>query len=179
MEVAFICGLMAAELGIPEKIARRAGLLHDIGKAVDHEIEGPHALIGADLAKKYGEQPKIIQAIGGHHDDNPGSILGILVQAADTLSAARPGARKETVETYVKRLEELEKIAKGFPGVEKSYALQAGREVRVIVENQHITDDGAVVLSKDIARKIEKELSYPGQIKVTVSRESRAIDYAK
>lgn len=179
MEVAFICGLMASELGIPVKVARRAGLLHDIGKAVDHEIEGPHALIGADLAKKYGEQPKIIQAIGGHHDDNPGSILGILVQAADTLSAARPGARKETVETYVKRLEELEKIAKGFPGVEKSYALQAGREVRVIVENQHITDDGAVVLSKDIARKIEKELSYPGQIKVTVIRESRAIDYAK
>lgn len=179
MEVAFICGVMASELGIPAKIARRAGLLHDIGKAVDHEIEGPHAAIGADLAKKYGEAPKIVQAIGGHHDDNPGSVLGILVQAADTLSAARPGARKETVENYVKRLEDLERIAKEFTGVEKSYALQAGREIRVIVENKSITDDNAVVLSKDIARKIEKELSYPGQIKVTVIRESRAIEYAK
>lgn len=179
MEVAFICGVMASELGIPAKIARRAGLLHDIGKAVDHEIEGPHAAIGADLAKKYGEAPKIVSAIGQHHDDTPDSILGILVQAADTLSAARPGARKEMLENYIKRLEDLEKIAKGFGGVEKAYALQAGREVRVIVETQAVNDEGAVVLSKDIARQIEKELTYPGQIKVTVIRESRSIDYAK
>jgi ribonuclease Y len=179
MEVAFICGVMASELGLPTKLARRAGLLHDIGKAVDHEVEGPHAAIGAELAKKYGESPKIVSAIGQHHDDQPESVLGVLVQAADTLSAARPGARREMLETYVKRLEELEKIAKGFSGVEKSYALQAGREIRVIVENQTVSDEGAVVLSKDIARKIEKELSYPGQIKVTVIRESRATEYAK
>ncbi len=176
MEVAFICGVMASELGIPAKTARRAGLLHDIGKAVDHEIEGPHAAIGAELAKKYGEAPKIVSAIGQHHDDTPDSILGILVQAADTLSAARPGARKEMLENYIKRLEDLEKIAKNFGGVEKAYALQAGREVRVIVETQAVNDEGAVVLSKDIARQIEKELTYPGQIKVTVIRESRAID---
>ena len=179
MEVAFICGIMASELGLSTKNARRAGLLHDIGKAVDHEVEGPHAAIGAELAKKYGENPRIVAAIGQHHDDNPDSILGVLVQAADTLSAARPGARKEMLENYVKRLDDLEKIAKGFTGVEKSYALQAGREIRVIVENQQVTDEAAVVLSKDIARKIEKELSYPGQIKVTVIRESRAVDYAK
>lgn len=179
MEVAFICGIMASELGLPVKQARRAGLLHDIGKAVDHEVEGPHAAIGADLARKYGESPKIVSAIGGHHDDSPGSILGVLVQAADTLSAARPGARKEMLENYVKRLEDLERIACDFQGVEKTYALQAGREIRVMVENQKITDEAAVVLSKDIARKIEKELSYPGQIKVTVIRESRAVDYAR
>ncbi|MBI5343896.1 MAG: ribonuclease Y [Deltaproteobacteria bacterium] len=179
LEVAFICGIMASELGIPPKIAKRAGLLHDIGKAVDHEIEGPHAAIGADLAKKYGEAPKIVAAIGGHHDVEPGSILGVLVQAADTLSAARPGARREMLETYVKRLEDLENIAKNFPGVEKSYALQAGREIRVMVEHQTITDEGAVVLAKDIAAKIEKEMSYPGQIKVTVIRESRATEFAR
>lgn len=179
MEVAFICGIMASELGLPTKIARRAGLLHDIGKAVDHEVEGPHAAIGAELAKKYGESPKIVSAIGQHHDDHPDNIIGILVQAADSLSAARPGARKEMLETYVKRLDDLEKIATEFTGVEKSYALQAGREIRVIVENQKITDEAAIVLSRDIARKIEKELTYPGQIKVTVIRESRAVDYAK
>jgi ribonuclease Y len=179
MEVAFICGIMASELGLPTKLARRAGLLHDIGKAVDHEVEGPHATIGAELAKKYGEAPRIVAAIGQHHDDSPESVLGVLVQAADTLSAARPGARKEMLENYVKRLDDLEKIAKDFPGVEKTYALQAGREIRVIVENRAINDEGAVVLSKDIARKIEKELSYPGQIKITVIRESRAVDYAR
>jgi len=179
MEVAFICGIMASELGLSTKTARRAGLLHDIGKAVDHEVEGPHAAIGAELAKKYGEAPKIVSAIGSHHDDNPTNIYGVLVQAADTLSAARPGARREMLETYVKRLEELEKIAQGFPGVEKSYALQAGREIRVMVGNHTISDEAAVVLSKDIARKIEKELSYPGQIKVTVIRESRAVEYAR
>ncbi len=179
MEVAFICGVMASELGLPTKMARRAGLLHDIGKAVDHEVEGPHAAIGADLAKKYGEAPKIVEAIGQHHDASPESIWAVLVQAADSLSAARPGARREMLESYVKRLEDLEKIAKGFPGVEKSYALQAGREIRVMVENQHVSDEGALVLSKDIAKKIEKEMSYPGQIKVTVIRETRAVEYAK
>ncbi len=179
MEVAFICGIMAAELGLPEKLAKRAGLLHDIGKAVDHEIEGSHAVIGGDLARKYGEHPRIVAAIATHHDDNPESIFGILVQAADALSAARPGARREMMETYVKRLEDLEKIATSFPGVEKSYAIQAGREIRVVVSNQSISDESAVILSKDIARKIEKDLNYPGQIKVTVIRETRAIDYAK
>ena len=179
IEVAFICGIMAAELGLPEKLAKRAGLLHDIGKAVDHEIEGSHAVIGGDLARKYGEHPRIVAAIATHHDDNPESIFGILVQAADALSAARPGARREMMETYVKRLEDLEKIATSFPGVEKSYAIQAGREIRVVVSNQSISDESAVILSKDIARKIEKDLNYPGQIKVTVIRETRAIDYAK
>src|SRR3989337_1933620 len=179
MEVAFICGVMASELGLPTKIARRAGLLHALGKAVDHEIEGPHAAIGADLAKKYGESAKIVSAIGQHHDDTPDSVFGILVQAADTLSAARPGARKEMLESYIKRLEDLEKIAKGFTGVEKAYALQAGREVRGIVETQNLNDEGAIVMSKDIAKQIEKELTYPGQIKVTVIRESRAVDFAK
>ncbi|HHL39447.1 MAG TPA: ribonuclease Y [Deltaproteobacteria bacterium] len=179
LEVAFICGVMAAELGLSVKQARRAGLLHDIGKAVDHEVEGPHAAIGADIARKYNESPRIVAAIASHHDDEPGSVLGVLVQAADTLSAARPGARREMIETYVKRLEDLEKIAKSFKGVEKSYALQAGRELRVIVENKATTDEGAVVLSKDIAKKIEKELSYPGQIKVTVIRETRAVNYAR
>lgn len=179
MEVAFICGVMASELGLPAKTARRVGLLHDIGKAVDHEVEGPHAAIGAELAKKYGESAKIVAAIGQHHDDTPENIFGILVQAADTLSAARPGARREMLESYIKRLDDLEKIAKGFGGVEKAYALQAGREVRVIVETQTVNDDSAVVLSKDIAKKIEKELTYPGQIKVTVIRESRAVEFAK
>ncbi|MBI5237584.1 MAG: ribonuclease Y [Deltaproteobacteria bacterium] len=179
MEVAFICGVMAAELGLSVKTARRAGLLHDIGKAVDHEVEGSHAAIGADLARKYGETPKIVSAIAAHHDPEPGTILGILVQAADTLSAARPGARREMLESYLKRLEDLENIAKGFPGVDRAYALQAGREIRVMVENQTVNDEGAIVLSKDIARKVEKELSYPGQIRVTVIRESRATEYAK
>ncbi|MBI5682725.1 MAG: ribonuclease Y, partial [Deltaproteobacteria bacterium] len=179
MEVAFICGIMAAELGLPIKQARRSGLLHDIGKAVDHEVEGSHAVIGADLARKYGENPKIVSAIAEHHDSNPASIMGILVQAADALSAARPGARKEMMETYVKRLEDLERIATSFHGIEKAYAIQAGREIRVIVNNQSISDEAAVMLSKDIARKIEKELSYPGQIRVTVIREARAVDYAR
>jgi len=179
LEVAFLCGIMAAELGLPQKLAKRAGLLHDIGKAVDHEIEGSHAVIGGDLAKKYGENQRIVEAIATHHDDNPASLLGVLVQAADALSAARPGARKEMMETYLKRLEDLEKIATSYPGVEKAYAIQAGREVRVIVTNQTTSDENAVMLSKDIARKIEKDLNYPGQIKVTVIRETRAIDYAK
>src|SRR3990170_3470367 len=179
LEVAFICGIMADELKLPVKIAKRAGLLHDIGKAVDHEVEGSHAAIGGDLAKKYGENQKIVAAIAQHHDDHPESIFGVLVQAADTLSAARPGARREMYETYVKRLEDLERIAKDFKGVDKAYALQAGREVRVIVEGSAVDDSGAVMLSRDIAKRIEKELSYPGQVKITVIRETRAIGYAK
>ena len=179
MEVAFICGIMAAELGLSTKQARRAGLLHDIGKAVDHEVEGPHAAIGGELAKKHGESTKIVAAIAEHHNDNPSTIMGVLVQAADTLSAARPGARREMLESYVKRLDDLEKIAKGFPGVEKSHAMQAGRDIRVIVSHQSVTDEEALVISKDIAKKIEEELSYPGQIRVTVIRETRAVAYAK
>jgi ribonucrease Y len=179
LEVAFLCGVMASELGLNVKKAKRAGLLHDLGKAVDHEVEGPHAQIGADLAKKYGEEPTVVQAIACHHDDEPGSILGNLIQAADALSGARPGARREMLESYVKRLEELEKIANSFNGIEKSYAVQAGREIRIMVQSEKINDDSALVLSKDIARKIEQELTYPGQIKVMVIRETRSVDYAK
>ncbi|MBM4331444.1 MAG: ribonuclease Y [Deltaproteobacteria bacterium] len=180
LEVAFLAGAMASELNVNIKQAKRAGLLHDIGKAVDHEVEGAHALIGADLAKKYGEAHKIIHAIAAHHDDEkPQNIMAILIQAADALSAARPGARREMIETYVKRLEELEKIVHTFPGINKAYAIQAGREIRVIVEHEEISDADALMLSRDIARKIENELTYPGQIKVTVIREMRAIDYAK
>jgi ribonuclease Y len=180
LEVAFLCGMIASELGLSAKVAKRAGLLHDIGKAVDHEIEGPHALIGGDLAKKYGESSRIVHAISAHHEDeSPHDILPILVQAADALSGARPGARREMLANYLKRLEDLEKIAKSFSGVEKSYAIQAGREIRIIVENQKISDDAATILARDIAKKIESELSYPGQIRVTVIRETRAVDYAK
>ncbi|MDY6851473.1 MAG: ribonuclease Y [Thermodesulfobacteriota bacterium] len=180
LEVAFLCGIMSAELGLNVKQAKRAGLLHDIGKAVDHEVEGPHALIGADLAKRYGESAKVVHAIMAHHEDvTPESVLAVLVQAADTLSGARPGARREMLETYVKRLEDLERIAKSFNGISKSYAIQAGREVRIIVNSEKITDDESVLLSHDICRKIEKELSYPGQIRVTVIRETRSVDYAK
>jgi ribonuclease Y len=179
-EVSFLCGVMASELGLNVKRAKRAGLIHDIGKAVDHEVEGPHALIGADLAKKYGESHEVVHAIAAHHEEvPPGSILAILVQAADTLSGARPGARQEMLESYVKRLEDLEKIAMSFEGVSKSYAIQAGREIRIMVEGESVDDDQAFVLSRDIARKIEKELTYPGQIKVTVIREIRAVEYAK
>jgi ribonuclease Y len=179
LEVAFICGIMAGELKLPVKLARRAGLLHDIGKAVDHEVEGTHAAIGAELARKYGENPMVVEAIARHHDDQPGSLLPILVNAADALSAARPGARKEMYESYVKRLEDIERIARGFTGVEKSYALQAGREVRVVVESSRVDDSAAALLAREIAKKIEKELSYPGQIKITVIRETRAVSYAK
>jgi len=180
IEVSFICGIIAAELDLDIKQAKRAGLLHDIGKAVDHEIEGPHALIGADLAKKYGESEEVIHAIAAHHEDiPPESILAVLVQAADTLSGARPGARKEMLETYIKRLKELENIALSFKGVTKAYAIQAGRELRVIVEGNMVGDDEAYMICRDIAKKIEKELTYPGQIKVTVIRETRAIEYAR
>jgi len=180
LEVAFLCGIMASELGINVKQAKRAGLLHDIGKAVDHETEGPHGRIGAELAKKYGESPVVVHAIAAHHEEEkPESMLDILIEAADALSGARPGARREMLETYVKRLEDLEKIAQSFPGVEKSYAIQAGREVRIMVQPDRISDEDSVVLCRDIARKIEKEMTYPGQIKVTVIREMRAVDIAK
>lgn len=180
LEVAFICGILASELRVGVKQAKRVGLLHDIGKAVDHEVEGSHAIIGADLAKKYGESPEIVHAIAAHHDDEaPQSILAVLVQAADALSAARPGARREMLETYVKRLKDLEKIANSFPGVSKSHAVQAGREVRIMVESLAVSDEDSVMLVRDIAKKIENELSYPGQIKVTVIRETRAIEYAR
>ncbi|MFO7783166.1 MAG: ribonuclease Y [Thermodesulfobacteriota bacterium] len=179
-EVSFLCGMMAAELGGNVKKARRAGLLHDIGKAVDHEVEGPHAQIGAELAKKYGESPEVIHAIAAHHEEvAPETMLAVLVQAGDTLSGARPGARQEMLESYVKRLEDLEKIALSFKGVSKSYAIQAGREIRIMVEGDAVTDDETFVLCSDIAKKIEKELTYPGQIKVMVIREVRAVDYAK
>ncbi len=180
MEVAFLCGIMASELNLNAKQAKRAGLLHDIGKAVDHEVEGVHATIGADLAKKYGEPDEVVNAIAGHHDEtNSNNLLAVMIQAADALSGARPGARREMFETYVKRLEDLERIANSFTGVEKSYAIQAGREVRIIVQNEGVSDEETVMLSRDIARKIEKELNYPGQIKVTVIRETRAVEYAK
>jgi ribonuclease Y len=180
VEVGFLCGIMAAELGLNIKQAKRVGVLHDIGKAIDHEVEGPHALIGAKLAKKYGESPKVVHAISAHHEDiPPTSVLAVLLQAADTLSGARPGARREILETYVKRLEELEKVAKSFTGISKSYAIQAGRELRIIAESETVSDAEAILLSRDIAKKIEESMSYPGQIKVTVIRETRAVEYAK
>ncbi|MFA6809647.1 MAG: ribonuclease Y [Desulfoplanes sp.] len=180
LEVAFLCGIMAAELGMDVKKAKRAGLLHDIGKAVDHEVEGPHAEIGADLAKKYGESKEIIHAIAAHHEDvPPTSVLAVLVQAADSLSGARPGARKELLENYVKRLEDLEAIATSFEGVNRAYAIQAGRELRVMVDCEHVDDDKIYMLCKDVAKKIEENMTYPGQIKVTVIREKRAVSYAK
>ena len=180
IEVGFLCGIMAAELGLNVKEAKRAGLLHDIGKAVDHEVEGPHAAIGADLARRYGESKEVVHAIAAHHEEvPPETVLAVLVQAADTLSGARPGARQEMLESYVKRLEELEKIATSFRGVEKSYAIQAGREIRIMVESKIVDDDQAFMLCKEIAKKIEQDMTYPGQIKVTVIRETRAIEYAK
>jgi len=180
LEVAFLCGVMAAELGLDVKKAKRAGLLHDVGKAVDHEVEGSHAIIGRDLAKKFGEPDDIVYAIGAHHEDQPPkSVLDILVQSADALSGARPGARKEMLQSYVKRLEDLEKIANEFTGVEKSYAIQAGRDLRIIVDSQKIRDEEATIMSRDIAKNIEEQLTYPGQIRVTVIRETRAVEYAK
>jgi ribonuclease Y len=179
VEVGFLAGIMASELGLNTKLARRMGLLHDIGKAIDHEVEGPHAIIGSKLAKKYGESPKVVHAIASHHEDvPPNSVYAFLVQAADGLSGARPGARKELLENYIKRLDDLEKIANEFSGVSNTYAIQAGRELRVIVESERVSDDEAVLLSKDIARKIEESLNFPGQIKVTVIRETRAVEMA-
>jgi ribonuclease Y len=179
VEVGFLSGVMAAELGLNVKMARRMGLLHDIGKAVDHEVEGPHAIIGSRFAKKYGESPKVVHAISAHHEDvPPNSVYALLVQAADGLSGARPGARKELLENYIKRIEDLENIANAFKGVENTYAIQAGRELRVMVESAAISDEEATWLSRDIAKKIEDSLTFPGQIKVTVIRETRAVEYA-
>ncbi|GHV50545.1 ribonuclease Y [Deltaproteobacteria bacterium] len=180
LEVSSLCGMMAAELGIDIKKAKRAGLLHDIGKAVDHEVEGPHAVIGADIAKKYGESKEIIHAIAAHHEDvAPDSVLAVLTQAGDCLSGARPGARKELLQNYVKRLEDLEGIAASFGGVTKAYAIQAGRELRVMVNSDSVDDDATYLLCKDIAEKIEQSLTYPGQIRVTVIRERRAVGIAR
>jgi len=179
VEAAFLCGAMAAELGLNEKQARRAALLHDIGKALTHEVEGSHALIGAELARKYGESAKIVNAIAAHHEEvKAETILAPLVDAADALSGARPGARREVLESYVKRLEDLEAIAKSFKGVEKCFAVQAGREMRVIVEPSQVSDDDTAILAHDVAKKIENEMTYPGQIRVTVIRETRATEVA-
>lgn len=180
MECAFLAGAMAAELGLNEKQARRAGLLHDIGKALTHEVEGSHAIIGADIARKYGESAKVVNAIAAHHEEvKAETILAPLVDAADALSGARPGARREMLESYVKRLDDLERISNSFKGVEKSFAVQAGREIRIIVEPRSVNDEQVGNLAQEVARKIESEMTYPGQIKVTVIRETRASDYAK
>jgi ribonuclease Y len=179
-EAAYICGIMASELGLDVKLAKRGALLHDIGKAVSHEEEGPHAMLGADLAKRYGESPKVVNAIAAHHEQvEPICPETVLVAAAEALSAARPGARREALESYVKRLEKLESLAVGFKGVQKAYAIQAGREIRVIVRQDEITDAESANMSRELAKKIQEELTYPGQIKVTVIRESRFVDYAK
>jgi len=179
VEVGVLSGIMAAELGLNSKLARRMGLLHDIGKAIDHEVEGQHAIIGSKLAKKFGETPMVEHAIAAHHEDiPPTSVYDLLIQAADALSGARPGARKELLENYIKRLEDLENIANSFKGVANSYAIQAGRELRVIVESGIISDEEATLLSRDVAKKIEESLTFPGQIKVTVIRETRAVEYA-
>lgn len=179
-EVAFLFGVMASEMGLDYRLARRVGLLHDIGKSVDHQIEGTHAKIGADLARKYGESPEVIHAIEAHHEEQEAkSFYAVLAVACDAISAARPGARRETLETYIKRLEKLESIANLFKGVEKSYAIQAGREIRIIVQPEKINDNDAVNLARDIRKKIEEGMEYPGQVKVTVIRETRAIEYAK
>ena len=180
LEVAEIAGIIAAELGLDEETARRGGLLHDIGKAIDHQIEGPHAAIGAELAKRLGERPEVVSCIASHHDNlEVASVYEVIVAMADAISAARPGARRESIDAYIKRLKQLEELAQAFDGVTHAYAIQAGREVRVIL-NAGKTDDGAVhKMAYDIARKIEAEMKYPGQIKVNVARETRASEFAK
>ena len=180
VQVSALCGIMASELGVDPAPAKRAGLLHDIGKAIDHEVEGPHAVIGADLARRYGERPDIVHAIEAHHSDvDPDTVLDVLVMAADAISAARPGARRESAENYIKRLEKLEEISNAHEGVERTYAMQAGRELHVMVEPEKISDAQATVLAHDIAKQIEDEMEYPGQVRVVVIRESRAVDVAK
>ncbi len=180
IEVAHLAGLMAAELGADVTLAKRAGLLHDIGKAIDHEVEGSHVTIGADIAKRYKENEKVVHAIMAHHGDvEPNSCVACLVQAADTISAARPGARRENIESYIKRLETLEEIANSFNGVERSFAIQAGREIRIMVKPEKVSDEETVILAKDIVKKIESSMEYPGQIKVNVIRETRTVEYAK
>ena len=180
MEVAHIAGLMAAELGVDVAMAKRAGLLHDLGKSIDHEVEGSHVQLGADLARKYKENPVIVNAIEAHHGDvEPKTVIAVLVQAADAVSAARPGARRENVENYIRRLQKLEELTGSYPGVEKAYAIQAGREVRIMVKPEEVTEDNMIILARDIAKQIEAELEYPGQIKVNVIRETKAVEYAK
>ena len=180
MEVAQLCGLLAGEIGVDVRMAKRAGLLHDIGKSVDHEMEGSHIQIGVDLCRKYKESALVINAVEAHHGDvEAESLIACIVQAADTISAARPGARRETLETYTTRLKQLEDIANSFQGVDKTFAIQAGREVRVMVVPEQVSDTQMVLLARDIAKKIENELEYPGQIKVNLIRESRAMDVAK
>ena len=180
IEVAELCGLLAGECGLDVRLAKRAGLLHDIGKSIDHEVEGSHVQIGADLCRKYKENETIVNAVEAHHGDvEPKSLIACLVQAADAISAARPGARRESLDTYTNRLKQLETISNSFKGVEKSFAIQAGREVRVMVVPGQVSDSDMVLLARDIAKQIEAELEYPGQIKVSVIRESRAVEYAK
>ena len=180
IEVAHIAGLMAAELGVDVALAKRAGLLHDLGKAIDHEVEGSHVQLGADLARKYKENPVVVNAIEAHHGDvEPKTVIAVLVQAADAVSAARPGARRENVENYIRRLQKLEELTGSWPGVDKAYAIQAGREVRIMVKPEVVTEDNMILLARDIAKKIEAELEYPGQIKVNVIRETKAVEYAK
>ena len=171
---------MAAELGVDVAMAKRAGLLHDLGKSIDHEVEGSHVQLGADLARKFKENPVIVNAIEAHHGDvEPKTVIAVLVQAADAISAARPGARRENVENYIRRLQKLEELTGSYPGVEKAYAIQAGREVRIMVKPEEVSEDNMILLARDVAKKIEAELEYPGQIKVNVIRETKAVEYAK
>ena len=180
IEVAHIAGLMAAELGVDVAIAKRAGLLHDLGKSIDHEVEGSHVQLGADLARKYKENPVVVNAIEAHHGDvEPKTVIAVLIQAADAVSAARPGARRENVENYIRRLQKLEELTGSYPGVEKAFAIQAGREVRIMVKPEEVSEDNMIILARDVAKKIEAELEYPGQIKVNVIRETKAVEYAK
>ena len=180
IEVSLLSGLIAEELGVDATLAKRAGLLHDLGKSIDHEVEGSHVTIGVDLAKKYKESQEVIHAIHAHHGDvEPQTVIACIVQAADAISAARPGARRENIENYVKRLEKLEEVTRSFPGIAGCYAIQAGREVRIMVKPEEVSEDEMVLLARDIAKKIESELTYPGQIKVHLLRETKAVEYAK